>query len=83
MSGFLHLPEYNDTMQENNKECTKGQYFLQDDPDTMEKEACRFRRSQLSLCSGLSDLTYGYAEGKPCILLKMNRVRWQLLSLLC
>lgn len=72
--GLLHLPEYNDTMQENNRECTEGQYFLQDDPQTTEKEACRFRRGLLSLCSGLSDLNYGYAEGKPCILLKMNRV---------
>lgn len=61
-------------MQENNKECTAGEYFLQDGGDSLEKKACRFRRSQLSLCSGLSDLTYGYAEGKPCILLKMNRV---------
>lgn len=68
------LQKYNDTMQENNKECTEGQYFLQDDPQTAEKEACRFRRGLLSLCSGLSDFNYGYAEGKPCILLKMNRI---------
>ncbi|XP_075876915.1 sodium/potassium-transporting ATPase subunit beta-3-like [Nelusetta ayraudi] len=69
---FLH--KYNDTMQENNKDCMEGDYFLQDDTENMKKETCRFRRSLLRLCSGLSDITYGYSEGKPCILLKMNRI---------
>lgn len=40
----------------------------------MTKKACRFKRGSLSLCSGLSDTNFGYAEGKPCVLLKMNRV---------
>lgn len=73
---YLHLclSGYNDTEQENNKECPQGDYFLQDDTESMTKEACRFKRGSLSLCSGLSDNSFGYSEGKPCILLKMNRV---------
>lgn len=47
---------------------------MQDNSNTT-KEVCRFRRDILSVCSGLSDTTFGYPEGKPCVLLKMNRVK--------
>lgn len=67
--------EYNDTEQENNRECHGGKYFVQDDTEEQMKEACRFKRDVLSLCSGLSDTNFGYSEGKPCVLLKMNRVK--------
>lgn len=70
----LCLSEYNDTEQENNKECMEGQYFMQDEIEDT-KEVCRFKRDVLSLCSGLSDTNFGYSEGKPCVLLKMNRVK--------
>ncbi|KAM9323662.1 sodium/potassium-transporting ATPase subunit beta-3-like [Pholidichthys leucotaenia] len=68
------LQRYNDTEQENNEECNPGEYFLQDNSEDMTKKACRFKRGSLSLCSGLSDMNFGYSEGKPCVLLKMNRI---------
>ncbi len=69
------LSGYNDTEQEKNEECNPGEYFLQEDSNDMSKKACRFKRGFLSLCSGLSDTTFGYSDGKPCVLLKMNRVK--------
>ncbi|CAN0383306.1 unnamed protein product [Lampetra fluviatilis] len=35
---------------------------------------CYFNRSLLANCSGLNDLSYGYASGQPCVLVKINRV---------
>uniref|UniRef100_A0AAQ4RET9 Sodium/potassium-transporting ATPase subunit beta-3 n=1 Tax=Gasterosteus aculeatus aculeatus TaxID=481459 RepID=A0AAQ4RET9_GASAC len=68
------LQRYNDSQQDKNDDCPPGEYFLQDDTEDMSKKACLFKRGFLSLCSGLSDTNFGYSEGKPCVLLKMNRI---------
>ncbi|XP_070807762.1 protein ATP1B4 isoform X1 [Pituophis catenifer annectens] len=69
------LKEYDDKVQEaRNIPCTPGSYFVQDSDETVVKKACQFKRSQLMKCSGVQDQTFGYSQGQPCILLKMNRI---------
>ncbi|XP_047225248.1 sodium/potassium-transporting ATPase subunit beta-3-like [Girardinichthys multiradiatus] len=68
------LQRYNDTEQEGNEDCISGQYTLQEDEEGVSKKVCHFRRALLSFCSGLSDTNFGYHEGNPCVLLKMNRI---------
>lgn len=69
---------YNDAAQERkNILCTQERYFMQDNlEESAERKACQFKRSWLKECSGLQDPHYGYSQGRPCILLRMNRVRW-------
>lgn len=64
---------YNDSVQESNELCLVGEYTQQDRQPV--KKACQFKRSVLQQCSGLRDSSFGYADGKPCVIIKMNRVR--------
>uniref|UniRef100_A0A3B1JQU9 Sodium/potassium-transporting ATPase subunit beta n=1 Tax=Astyanax mexicanus TaxID=7994 RepID=A0A3B1JQU9_ASTMX len=67
------LQQYNDTLQEQNTVCTEGDYYMQENNELV-KNVCQFKRSQLRQCSGLADTNFGYAEGQPCVLIKMNRI---------
>ena len=57
--------------QKNLTDCTSGTFFEQKGP---EYTACQFPLALLEACSGVDDPTFGYQEGKPCILVKMNRI---------
>uniref|UniRef100_A0ABM5EJF2 Sodium/potassium-transporting ATPase subunit beta n=1 Tax=Pogona vitticeps TaxID=103695 RepID=A0ABM5EJF2_9SAUR len=71
------LEAYNNSKQvATNELCRPGRYNEQPDNGVPNypKRACQFNRTMLGDCSGLNDTTYGYREGRPCILVKMNRV---------
>ncbi|CAL9694192.1 unnamed protein product [Knipowitschia caucasica] len=76
LSSFLS--QYNDTVQaQTNDNCPPDQYFIQEDSGEVRnnpKRSCQFNRTSLEVCSGITDPTFGYSSGQPCVLLKLNRV---------
>ncbi|XP_020387259.1 sodium/potassium-transporting ATPase subunit beta-1 [Rhincodon typus] len=75
------LEAYNDSSQQDNsifKSCgaSPADYVVRGPLDASDgqKKVCPFYRKWLKNCSGLDDPNYGYAEGKPCIIAKLNRI---------
>lgn len=72
------LHKYNDTIQAANDLCLAGEFtdqnHVQDQNRTPKRKVCQFKRSLLRSCSGLTDTSFGFKDGRPCVIIKMNRV---------
>uniref|UniRef100_A0A5F8AFR6 Sodium/potassium-transporting ATPase subunit beta n=1 Tax=Macaca mulatta TaxID=9544 RepID=A0A5F8AFR6_MACMU len=70
------LAGYSPAAQEDSINCTSEQYFFQESfsAPNHTKFSCKFMADMLQNCSGLADPNFGFEEGKPCFIIKMNRV---------
>uniref|UniRef100_A0A1A7WDP7 Sodium/potassium-transporting ATPase subunit beta n=1 Tax=Iconisemion striatum TaxID=60296 RepID=A0A1A7WDP7_9TELE len=75
------LQKYNDSLQTDElkfEDCgeTPQDYINRGSLDDTEglKNACRFLRSWLGSCSGITDKSFGFEGGKPCLIVKLNRI---------
>ncbi|MEQ2163597.1 hypothetical protein GOODEAATRI_031883, partial [Goodea atripinnis] len=75
------LSQYDDEKQTDNmqfEDCgdQPGDYKNRGDleSDMGVRKACRFSKTLLGPCSGLEDPDYGFKQGKPCLIVKLNRI---------
>lgn len=67
---------YTPASQQGSINCTSEKYFFQESfaAPNHTKFSCKFTADMLQNCSGLVDPSFGFEEGKPCFIIKMNRV---------
>lgn len=67
---------YSPESQQDSINCTSKEYFFQEKftAPNHTKFSCKFTADMLQNCSGLVDPNFGFAEGRPCFVIKMNRV---------
>lgn len=70
---------YTPASQQDSINCTSEKYFFQESfaAPNHTKFSCKFTADMLQNCSGLVDPSFGFEEGKPCFIIKMNRVSYK------
>ncbi|XP_061834406.2 sodium/potassium-transporting ATPase subunit beta-1a [Nerophis lumbriciformis] len=75
MTTFLKL--YTDDVQadpQKFEDCEDDSSYKERSMKTDVRKACRFRKTNLGVCSDDVDPSFGFGEGKPCIITKLNRI---------
>lgn len=67
---------YTPASQRGSINCSSEKYFFQESfgAPNHTKFSCKFTADMLQNCSGLVDPSFGFEDGKPCFIIKMNRV---------
>ncbi|XP_075418701.1 potassium-transporting ATPase subunit beta [Tenrec ecaudatus] len=70
------LAAYSPAVQEANRNCSMEEYYFQENFEAPNhtKHSCKFTADMLQNCSGLTEPYFGFQEGKPCFIIKMNRI---------